>query len=138
MDPQRFTSAAVPSQGTPPPVPPAPPMPRVVTWYRVYAAAFVVLYSLVAVMGVALMIWGEDIDMRDGEGLATGAICVALGVPFAIASLVGALAPPRKWSWIYGLCLIALGMTSACCMPASVPLLIFWLKDETKAHFEMK
>lgn len=137
MDPQRFTPVAVPNQGTPPPVPSTPPVPRVVVWYRAYAGAFAVLYSLVVAMGVALMIWGDDIDLRQGEGLATGIICVAIGVPLAIASVVGALAPPRKWSWIFGLCLIALGMTSACCMPASIPLLIFWLKDETKAHFEM-
>ncbi len=137
MDPQRSTSAAVPNQGAPPPVPPAPAVPRVVVWYRVYAGALTVLYALVVVMGAALMVWGDDIDLRDGEGLATGLICVCIGAPLAAAAVVGVLAPPRKWSWVYGLCLIALGLTSACCMPASVPLLIYWLKADTKAYFEM-
>jgi hypothetical protein len=30
---------------------------------------------------------------------------------------------------------IGLGMTSACTLPICIPLLIFWLKPETKAFF---
>jgi hypothetical protein len=37
--------------------------------------------------------------------------------------------------WVYDLVVICLGMTSACILPASVPLLIFWLKPEVKSHF---
>ena len=39
------------------------------------------------------------------------------------------------WLWIYDLIIICLGMTSACFWPAVIPLLIFWLKPETKRHF---
>jgi hypothetical protein len=38
--------------------------------------------------------------------------------------------------WIYGIVLIALGMTSACFVPACIPLLIYWLKPDAKSYFQ--
>jgi hypothetical protein len=48
---------------------------------------------------------------------------------------VALLLPPRPWTWIYHLVIICFGMTSACCIPMCVPLVIFWLKPDTKAYF---
>lgn len=42
---------------------------------------------------------------------------------------------PWPWLWTYDLVIICLGMTSTCILPASIPLLIFWLKPETKRYF---
>jgi len=42
---------------------------------------------------------------------------------------------PKPWVWIYDLVIICMGMTSACFLPAAIPLLIYWLKPEVKAHF---
>jgi hypothetical protein len=38
--------------------------------------------------------------------------------------------------WIYQIVLIGLGLTSVCCLPATVPLLISYVKPEVKAWFE--
>lgn len=38
---------------------------------------------------------------------------------------------------IVGIVAIAMGMTSACCMPAAIPLLIFWINDKTRKYFGM-
>ena len=56
-------------------------------------------------------------------------------VPGAAAFSAGIFLPPRLWVWIYGIVLIAVGFTSACCIPFCVPLLIYWLKPEAKAYF---
>jgi hypothetical protein len=37
--------------------------------------------------------------------------------------------------WVYDIVLICLGMTSVCCMPVTIPLLIFWIKPDAKAWF---
>ncbi len=64
-------------------------------------------------------------------GIIYGAIGLGLAVPFTM----GAILKPRPWVWIFDLVLICIGMTSPCCMPASIPLLIFWIKPETRAYF---
>ncbi|MGB7159266.1 MAG: hypothetical protein WBD40_14450 [Tepidisphaeraceae bacterium] len=58
-----------------------------------------------------------------------------MGVPLAAVFGVAPFLPRRPWVWIYDLVLICLGLTSICCMPATIPLLIFWLKPEAKAWF---
>jgi hypothetical protein len=45
--------------------------------------------------------------------------------------------PKRRWVWIYDLVLICLSFTG-CCIAFGIPLLIFWLKPETKAFFNMQ
>jgi hypothetical protein len=40
--------------------------------------------------------------------------------------------------WVYDLVLICMGMTSAGCIPACVPLPIFRIKPETKRCFGMQ
>jgi 1-acyl-sn-glycerol-3-phosphate acyltransferase len=52
--------------------------------------------------------------------------------PFLIPFFV----QPRKWVWIYGIVLIALGMTSICFLPFLIPLLIFWCKPEVRGWYE--
>jgi hypothetical protein len=37
--------------------------------------------------------------------------------------------------WVYDLVVICVGMTSFCCMPVCIPLLIFWIKPEVRAYF---
>ena len=73
---------------------------------------------------------------RDADTLAVqGIVFVFIGpllfIPFAIAPFLGR----KSWVWVYDLVLICLGMTSCACLPATIPLLIFWLKPETKAWF---
>ena len=65
------------------------------------------------------------------EGTLYLLIGIVLCIPFAITPLL----PAKPWVWIYGIVLIAIGMTSACCLPATIPLLVFWIKPEVKSYF---
>ena len=47
----------------------------------------------------------------------------------------GIIAAGNPWAWIYGMVLICIGLTSPCCLPVTIPLLIGWIKDDAKAYF---
>ncbi len=120
--------------------------PQVCLWFKVYCSAFAMLYILCSVGGVFLVIFASDIASAGMDGarnyeaerrgnIAGGVIMSILSVPLAVLFLAGLFLPRRKWAWVYGFIPIAIGLTSPCCIPASLPLLIFWLKPNTKWWF---
>lgn len=108
-------------------------------WYVAYCLLMALLY-VVAIGGCAfLLLWpqipdmeGEDATILKMQFAVLLVLCVPLAVLFGIAPLL----PKRRAAWIYGFITIGIGMTSACCLPASIPLLVFWIKPETKEFFE--
>ena len=126
--------------GTPSNLPPgaAPP---VWMWFRVYSGAMAFMYLVVAGFGVFFMVTGPQIAAAsDNPADAAiipfmGLVYGVLGVVFMAVFAVGLGLPRKPWGWIYGIVLIGLGMTSVCCLPATIPLLVFWIKPETKAFF---
>jgi hypothetical protein len=114
------------------------PKPAVIGWYRAYCAAMALLYLMVITMGVAgiaLRHQLADHNNPPASILFLGIVFIGLGLPFLGAFAVAPFLPTRPWVWIYHLVLIAIGMTSACCLPACVPLLIYWIRPETKAYY---
>ncbi len=120
--------------------------PGVVTWFKVYAGAMLLLYLFVMGMGVLFLV-NPDLMVDPDAGMSSnrpadtaeavimGALYLGLGSVFALAFLVSFFLPRSKGTWIYDLVLICLGLTSCCCLPASIPLLIFWIKQETRDWF---
>jgi hypothetical protein len=58
-----------------------------------------------------------------------------LGAALAVVFAVALFLPRRRWNWIVGIVIIALGMTSCCFAPFLIPLIVYWVKPETKAYF---
>jgi len=117
-----------------------PPLyaPAVWNWYRVYAGLMAALYLVILVGGtlMPLVAPGEvDLDADDPPPWAVSLMVGCFSLPFAAAYGAALFLPVRPWAWIYHLVLICVGFTSVCCMAVSIPLLIFWLKPETKAYF---
>lgn len=111
-------------------------MPGVVTWFRVYAAAMAVMYVLVVAAGVFFALApAEWLEAEEGENIVLGIIFIGVGLPCAALYAAGLFLPPRPWVWVYDLVLIAIGFGSCCILPASVALLVFWIRPETKAYF---
>ncbi len=105
-------------------------------WYRVYCAVLVAIYLLVTVAGIALAIMKPATGEYSVEQTTMmGVIYAVLGAIFFIIFAVALFLPPKPYNWIIGIVMIALGMTSCCFLPFCIPLLIFWLKPETKAFF---
>lgn len=109
--------------------------PPVWKWYVVYCLFMAVLY-LLCVAGAAVILLADPRSLGFGpaEAIVMGVI---FGVTSAVLLIVYATAPllPRRpWAWVYHLVLICIGMTG-CALPASVALLIFWIKPEVKGYF---
>lgn len=127
-----------PSSPDEPPFQPGGPVarPEVVRWYRIYSICMALLYVVCLVFGAVLLVADlplEELDMD--EARIQGGAMLVVGILFAPAYFVAALSPRAPWGWIYGFVTIGIGMTSCCCLPATIPLLIFWMKPETKAFF---
>jgi hypothetical protein len=72
-------------------------------------------------------------DQGEEFGLMVqGIVMAVIGVPFAGMYLFGVFASRSKFGWIWGIVLIAIGLTSCCTLPVTIPLLIYWLKEDNK------
>ncbi|HQW29895.1 MAG: hypothetical protein KA152_06265 [Verrucomicrobiales bacterium] len=119
-----------------PPLPPENETPKVIVWFRVYCSILCFLYLVVTVASAFLLSCDPStVEMSETEQLLVGALMLLMGLVLFIASLLPLILKPRRWLWMYDLIIICLGMTSACFLPACVPLLIFWMKPEVKKHF---
>jgi hypothetical protein len=110
--------------------------PRVVFWFKLYSGFLCVLYLATAAFSVFLL-QGDvsSLEMSPTVARIAGAVFLALSLLLSGACLLPLVLRPRPWLWVYDLVVICIGMTSVCTLPASLPLMIFWMKPETKAWF---
>ena len=110
-------------------------IPRVIFWYRIYCSLMGVILGLLVIL--FLFLWslpGIEQGMSSSdfkEFKITSMIMIFIGAPCSVFYFVCAFMTHRGWHWILGLVSIGLGM-SGCCLPVCIPLLIFWIKPETK------
>lgn len=102
--------------------------PAVVIWFKIYCALLALIYAGSALACLTLAFYGT-------EGLVIGVLLAGLCIVLAVISALPILLPARPWTWVYGVVLIAMGMTSACLLPACIPLLIVWIRPEVKRYF---
>lgn len=113
--------------------------PAVVTWFKIYCGLLCLLYLALAGFGCALIVVPSDqLDWEPIEKVLIVMGMIGMGLPLAAACLIPLILRPRSWLWVYDLVVICAGMTSACCAPFSIVLLIFWLKPEVKQYFGAK
>lgn len=114
--------------------------PTVVAWYKAYCWTMVAIYLIIFAGSVLTLALADFSTMRgDPEGAKIQLVVLAvMGLPLAILFAVGPFLPRSTGGWIYGIVLIALGLTSCLCWPATIPLLIYWIKPETKQYFSSR
>tara|TARA_Y100001968_G_C19427794_1_gene755322 strand:- start:547 stop:897 length:351 start_codon:yes stop_codon:yes gene_type:complete len=103
--------------------------PKVVIWFKIYAMCLGLIYLICFLISPFLILSGDD------ELLIGGIILLIASVPCLLASIIPIFLPRRPWVWIWSLVLIGFGMTSTCCLPASIVILIFWIKPEVKRYY---
>lgn len=115
--------------------------PGVLFWYRIYCAGMAALY-LVVIGLIAVVVttgWWTQIfapeELPDWFLTAYFAFIFFLCSSLATVYLISFFLKDQPWTWIYHLILISVGLTSPCTLPASIPLLLFWLKPETRRYF---
>ena len=105
-------------------------------WYVTYCAFMALLYLACVGMGaVFLLVDPEAMGSEPFEAILTGVVLIAISLPLMLAFAAGPFLPRRSWAWIAGMLLICVGMTSCCCIPACLPMLLQWIKPDTKAWF---
>jgi hypothetical protein len=117
---------------------PPPAKPPVVGWCQAYCAAMALMYLAVFVAGLVVVVMRERLAQQDAPPVLLGvwgAFITLLGLVFAAVFAAALLLPPRPWVWIYDIVLICVGLSSPCCMLASIPLLVFWIRPEARAYF---
>ncbi len=67
--------------------------------------------------------------------MVQGVVTLVLGLVFIVPYGLGPFVKGKPWGWVYGIVLIALGMTSCCLWPITIPLIIQWVKPEMKRFF---
>ena len=110
--------------------------PLVIKWFQVYCWVLCVMYLAVAAFSLVFFLGDpSEMEMSRGAALVVGTGILLIGLGLLVVSLLPLILRPRPWLWTYDLIIICLGMTSACFLPACIPLLIFWLKPEAKSYF---
>ena len=109
--------------------------PPIYKWFVAYCSFMAVVYLGMAVMGIGLMFAEPDRDMSAEEAKVMAALFLILGLVFFVPYAFAPFLPRQSWVWVLGLVLICIGLTSACCLPICIPLLIHWLKPEVKAFY---
>jgi len=121
-----------------PPEPVHDPRPRVLFWYRAYAA-LMLLASLVFLAFATFVAWAQtnpEIAMLPGSADAQTSAIVMFLVGVTAVGLYGTATfmPMRPWAWTLGLVVIALGLpglTIVFCLP----MFFAWMKPPVKAAF---
>jgi hypothetical protein len=109
--------------------------PSVYKWYVVYCIFMALLYLATAAVGIVFLFVEPDREMSAAEAKIMGSVFIILGLVFFVPYALAPFLPRKSWVWVLGLVLICIGLTSTCCLPACIPLLIFWLKPEMKAFY---
>lgn len=106
-------------------------------WFRVYLGILCLMYAFCTALGVFLVFFSSGFpELANDENTAiSGWIMLVAGVPFLVASALPFFLRPKSWVWIYDLVIICSGMVSACLLPITIPLLIYWIKPDTKKYF---
>ena len=122
--------------------PPWPPVerPGVIRWFNGYAVCMAIVYALCVIAGVVFLTLSEETLRAEGtdvmEVRIQGVALLVVGIPLMLVFAAGPLAPRRNWVWIFHIVLMGIGLTSVCCLPATIPLLIAYIKPEVKTWFE--
>jgi hypothetical protein len=110
--------------------------PKVITWFNVYCIFLCVIYLAVALFPVLIFfLASDDPEMPRAFAIMIGGLFALMGMVLFAMSLLPLVLRPRPWLWTYDLVIICLGMTSACFLPVCIPLMLFWIKPETKKYF---
>jgi MFS family permease len=110
--------------------------PAVLLWFKIYTGALTALYVLCVLASPVLFVLGMRTHSDDRfVALVYSVILLAIGVPLAVACALPFFLPRKPWVWVYNLVIICIGMTSCCILPASVALLVYWIRPDLKLWF---
>jgi hypothetical protein len=110
--------------------------PDAVLWFQIYAGAMALLYLFVTVAGIGMLVLSaETSGGEQAELIINGVVCAGMGVVLGIISAASIFFPRVKWAHVTHIIILAMGMTSCCCLPFSLPILLRYNKPDVKRWF---
>jgi hypothetical protein len=112
--------------------------PPVVKWYKAYCIASALLFLVYGTLGVFIILapnYALPGHQKDMPPASQGIMYTILGFTMMIPFIIALFLPRKPWVWIYGIVTMVLGAFGCCCLPASIALLVFWLRPEVKEYF---
>lgn len=114
-----------------------PPKPPVWGWYVLFCVAMAIQWFVLVLLGLSFIFSGPpNRGMSAREAQVLGLIFVGLGAALMTPYAAAPFLPRRRWAWGLGFALILLSMSGTICLPVAIPLLIHWVKPETKWFFD--
>jgi hypothetical protein len=114
--------------------------PPAIGWMRLYAGITCVLYGGAALFGMAMML--SPMVARRAPGSSPDLASWILGLIYTMFAIVfllpsiGVFAGGRRgWAYTAGTIAVGLGLVQICCLPLTLPLLLQWLRPETRRWF---
>lgn len=116
-----------------PPAAPTAARPRVIGWFRAYAAAVAMIHLLI--VGAATMsVFAIEQGLATSTGGPDPKLVLFVSLVLAAFHAFAARVPLEPWGWTVGLVALALGV-AGCTFFVALPLLLHWRKPLTKAAF---
>ncbi|MCK5241336.1 hypothetical protein KAR34_02680 [bacterium] len=108
--------------------------PNVVLWFKVFCVFMAIVCTAFFAGGTWVIV---DVGGFGKVGAQAGTAVFMLIALFVtvIAYIVPLFLKPRSWVWVYGLALIGLGFFGLLTAFVCIPLLLFWIKAETREYF---
>lgn len=133
-NPYAFTSPNPSSDHPPEPLSSTPPAVRF--WAQFYNICMLMLYFILTLVGILLVAFADEIgNFEDGQEIGAslmGTLYAGLGLLFVVIFAIGLFWRRGNGAWIYQIVLIAIGLTSCITWPATIPLMIYWIKDRDR------
>lgn len=113
--------------------------PEAVYYFRIYGTLMAIMSFVASGAGLAMVVSSLMNPPAPGSYASSdavaGMIWAAMGAVGFIPFLIALLGGRRIWVHTLATILIALSMTSLCCLPVGIPLLIVWIKPETRRWY---
>lgn len=113
--------------------------PEGVYYYRIYAGLMSALCVMLIVAGVSSfldpIISSGSMGSSTSRGFFQGVFFTIAGIVPLVPFLLTLFGGRKGWVHTLATVLIALTMITMCCLPISIPMLIYWQKPETKRWY---
>ena len=114
----------------------APLRPAVVTLFKFFCVIMLFMGLFSAAFGCFVLVFNPpNPGPARTENIMIACVYLVPGALSFFLYLVGLFLPRRRWGWTFSLVLLGLSMLACCPLPASIPLLIFYLKPHVKEYY---
>ncbi|CAN0598505.1 unnamed protein product, partial [Laminaria digitata] len=113
--------------------------PSPVLWYQIYAGALSLVYIGLIGLGILMLFFATESSGSEATELfINGIVMVGMGIPFGLVTGASIFFPRTKWAHVSHIVILGLGMTSFCCLPICIPILLQYTKPEVKRFFNVE